>query len=226
MAFQKNDFIEIEFTGKIKDTNEVFDSNIQKDLEDSELLKKGQQAKPFVFSLGQGMFLQGIDEFLIGKNTGKYTIELAPEKAFGLRQSQLIQLMPSKIFREQNLRPIPGIVLNFDGRLGKILSVSGGRIRVDFNNPLAGKTVIYNLNVNKKIEDVNEQIKHFIKFLFRRELKFEVQQDKIIIEVEKAMAQFVKLFEEKFKELFGKGLDVKEVEKTVEKLEKSTTAKE
>lgn len=221
MALQKNDFIEIEFTGRIKDTGEIFDSNIKSDLESSGLQR--QEAKPFIFALGQGMFLKGIDEFLTGKpeKNDSYKIELSPEKAFGPRQSQLVQLMPMKIFLQQRVRPIPGAMFNFDGKIGKVLSVSGGRVMIDFNNPIAGKTVIYDIKFLRKIEEQNEKIKSFINFLFRRDISFKIETDKIVLEVEKALVQFVKLFEGKFKELFGVGLEVKEVAeqsmKTIEK---------
>ena len=43
------------------------------------------EPKPLVFSFGQGMFLKGVEDFLVGKEIGKYEIELPPEKAFGKR---------------------------------------------------------------------------------------------------------------------------------------------
>ncbi len=210
MVLQKKDFIEIEFTGRIKD-GEVFDSNIKKDIEK---LNPDANPKPLVFCLGEGMFLKGIDDFLIGKEIGKYKIELSPEKAFGPRIPEFVQMIPMKIFKTQNLNPFPGAVFNFDGRIAKILTVSGGRVMADFNNPLAGKDVIYDINVTRKVEDLNEKIKSFIDFLFRRELKFSVQDNKIILEVEKGMVQFVEMFKEKFKDIFNLELEVKEVKKS------------
>jgi len=212
MALQKKDFIEIEFTGRIKD-GEVFDSNIKKDIEK---LNPDANPKPLIFCLGEGMFLKGIDDFLIGKEIGKYEIELSPEKSFGPRIPEFVQMIPMKIFKGQNLNPFPGAVFNFDGRIAKILTVSGGRVMADFNNPLAGKDVIYNINIMRKVEDLNEKIKSFIDFLFRRELKFSVQDNKIIIEVEKGAIQFVEMFREKFKDLFNLEMEVKEI-KTSEK---------
>jgi len=213
MALQKKDFIEIEFTGKIKD-GEIFDSNIKKDLEK---LNPEADTKPLIFSLGEGMFLKGIDDFLIGKEIGKYEVELSPEKAFGPRLQEFIQMVPAKIFKGQNINPFPGAVFNFDGRIAKILTVSGGRVIVDFNNPLAGKTVIYNLNILRKIEDTNEKIKSLISFLFRRDFSFSVNNNKVIIEVEKQMSKLVEMFQEKFKEIIGMDLEVKEIEKEVPK---------
>jgi FKBP-type peptidyl-prolyl cis-trans isomerase 2 len=74
------------------------------------------------------------------------------------------------------VRPIPGYVFNFDGKLAKILSANGGRVRVDFNNPLAGKTVIYSLNVKRVVSDLNEKIKSLNEFLFQREFSFKLEE--------------------------------------------------
>ncbi len=215
MAFKKKDFIEIEFTGRIKN-GEVFDSNIKKDLQK---LNPNAVPKPIIISLGEGMFLNSIEDFLIGKELGKYEIELAPEKAFGPRVSEFVQMVPIKVFRQSNLNPIAGEIFNFDGRIAKILTVSGGRVIVDFNNPLAGKDVIYEINVLRKVEDLNEKIKAFINLLFKRELKFSVKDNKIIIEAEKGTSKFIEMFGEKFKDVFGMDLEVKEIEEKSPKLE-------
>ena len=178
MLIQKKDFIEVEFTGKEKD-GRVFDSNVRKELEK---INSNSPAKPFVFCLGEGMFLKAIEDFLIEKKIGKYKIELTPEKAFGQRNSSLIQLIPMKVFKAQNIQPIPGAVFNFDGRPARILTVSGGRVMADFNNPLAGKTVVYDIDVKRKVDDLNEKVKALTDFFFRQELKFEIKDKKIILE--------------------------------------------
>jgi FKBP-type peptidyl-prolyl cis-trans isomerase 2 len=213
MTLQKNDFIEIEFTGKLKD-GEVFDSNIQEELKK---LNSNQKAKPFVFCLGQDMFLPGIEEFLIGKEVGKYEIDLKPEKAFGLRNSSFIQMIPLKVFIEHKINPIPGTILNFDNKLGKVLTVSGGRIMVDFNNPLAGKEVIYKINILRKVEDINEKINSINDFLFRREFKFEIKDKKLILAVDKGFKSFIELFKDKFKEMLNLDLEINEIENLAKK---------
>ena len=208
MTFKKKDFIEIEFTAKIKE-GDIFDSNIKEDLKGRDLK---EEPKPFIFSLGEGMFMQGIEDFLIGKEVGEYKIELTSDKAFGKRDAGLVQMMPIKIFAEQNINPLPGIMFNFDGRIGKILTVTGGRVLVDFNNPIAGKDVEYKVKVLRKVEDLNEKTKALIEFLFKRDLKFEIKDKKLIIEVEKPMKQFIEMFKEKFKEILDLDLEVKEID--------------
>lgn len=219
---QEKDFIEIEFNGKIKG-GEIFDSNIKENLKkinpnlDDNLASK--QARPFVFCLGEGMFLKGIDDFLIGKSAGNYNIELSPEKAFGNRNSNLVQLMPMKVFVEHKLNPVPGAVLNFDDRFAKVLAVSGGRVIVDFNSPLAGKSVIYEIKVLRKVTDMNEKAKALIEFLFKREMEFNIEGKKIMIKAEKQLTDIVKMFKDKFKEILGLELEVLEAEKNKENKE-------
>ncbi len=214
MALNKKDFIEIDFTGKVSG-GEVFDSTIKKDLEK---LHEGHdhpvEAKPFVFSLGEGMFLKSIDDFLIGKDIGKYKIELKSEQAFGKRNPSLVQMVPLKTFRDHQINPVPGSLLNFDGRVGKTLTVSGGRVMIDFNNPLAGKDVVYEIEVKRKITDINEKIRAFNDFLFKKDFDFEVKDKKLILKVEKGMKSFIEMFKEKFKEVLDLDLEVSETEKT------------
>jgi len=208
MALQKNDFIEIEFTGKIKD-GEVFDSNIPGELNK---LNPNKNAKPFVFPLGQDMFLKGIEQYLMGKEVGSYEIELSPKDAFGFRDPALIQMIPMRVFIEHKINPVPGAVLTFDNRFGKVLTVSGGRVMIDFNGPLAGKDVVYTVKVSRKVEDINEKIKALIEFLFRRELKYEIQDKKVILNVDKGFKNFAELFKDKFKEILDLELEVHELE--------------
>lgn len=219
MSFQKKDFIEIEFTGKVKDTEMVFDSNIAEELKK---LNPELKAKPLIICLGENMFLKAVEDFLL-INSGinkSYEIELTPEKAFGLRDSKLVQVVPINVFYSQKINPIQGSVFNFDGRLGKVLSVSGGRVITDFNNPLAGKTVIYTLKVLRKVEDIKEKVDSVIEFFIRKTLPFEIKESKLIVEAEKGVGEFLILFKDKFKEILDLGLEIKEKVSETKKEEK------
>jgi len=213
MKLKKKDFIEVEFTGKVKG-GEIFDSNIKEGLKK---IGSDFEAKSFIFCLDEGMFLKGIDDFLIGKEIGKYEVELKPEHAFGNRNPKFVQMIPMKIFVQHKINPVPGAVFNFDGRIAKILTVSGGRVMVDFNNPIAGKTVVYNIKVLRKIEDINEKIKSLNEFLFKKDFNFEIKDKKIVMQVEKSLVKFVEMFKDKFKEIFDLELEVGEIEEKQEK---------
>jgi len=216
MALAKNDFIEIEFVGKTQD-GKVFDSNTTAGLKQIDGADV-KNASPFIFSIGHDMFLKGIDEFLIGKEVGKeHIINLKTEDAFGARDPKKIQLMPIRVFNDQKVRPVPGAMFNFDGNIAKILSVNGGRVMVDFNNPLSGKDVIYEVKVIRKIDDIKEKAAAFNEFLFRKKMNFEIENDKIILKVEEMLLQFAPMFKEKYKEVLGLDLEVIKNESLKEK---------
>ena len=199
---KKNDFIEIEFTGKISSTNEIFDTNIKTDAEKAKLNIK--EIKPFVLSVGHKMLPSGFDSDLEGKAIGKqYTLNLKPEDAFGKRDPKLIRMIPTKHFHEQKIDPQKGIQLNLDGQIVKILSSDRGRTLVDFNNPLAGKPVTYIYKISKTITDQKQKINALQDFLFRKQFDFETKDKTITFKIEKQFEPFIKIFAPKFKEILG-----------------------
>ena len=222
MVLKEKDFVEIKFTGKVKD-GDIFDLNIKEDLEKIHLgYDHPAEPKPFIFCLGQGMFLKSLDNFLIGKPETEedYDVTLSPEKAFGNRDPGLIQRIPSKIFKEHKINPFPGITFNFDGRAGKVLTVSGGRVMVDFNHGLAGKDIEYKIKFIRKVTNEKEKIESLNDFFFRKELDFEIKEKKLIFnlsEDETQLKNLIELLKDKYKEMMGLEVEVKEKKEEKEK---------
>jgi len=206
----KNDFIEIEFTGKISSTNEIFDTNIKADVPKTNDQKSKTNPKPFILSVGHKMLPSGFDADIEGKETNKqYTLDLKPENAFGKRNSQLVRMIPTKHFHQQKIDPQRGMQLSLDGQLVKILSSDRGRTLVDFNNPLAGKEVTYNYKINKIITDQKEKINALQDFLFRKQFDFSVNNKTITFKIEKQFEPFIKMFAPKFEEILGMKIESK-----------------
>jgi len=209
---QKNDFIQLEFTAKVNDN--IFDTNISEDAEKAGL----KEVKPFILSVGHSMIIPGLDKSLEGKEINKeYQEVFQPEHAFGKRNLQLIKMIPERAFREQKIIPQAGMQLNLDGRLAKIISASGGRILVDFNNPLSGKKVEYKFKAVKKITDENEKINALQDFFFSKRFDF-IPGNPIIFNVEEKIKPFIELMSKPFKDILGKEVKVEE-----KKEEKHTT---
>ncbi|NIM46735.1 MAG: peptidylprolyl isomerase [Candidatus Aenigmarchaeota archaeon] len=160
---QINDFVRVVYSAKIKETGQEFD-------------KTGDKTAPIIVK--PGFIIKGLEEALLEMNANeRKTIEIPPEKAFGTRDPKLVRLIPISEFRKHNTKPQPGMFVQADNMRGRVLSVSGGRVRVDFNNPLAGKTLIYDLEIKEKIES----IEHKIKTLF--EIYRAANKDKIKVNV-------------------------------------------
>ena len=219
MSIKKNDFIEVEFTGNITGTDEIFDTNIKKDAEKANLNTK--DIKPFILSVGHKMLPVGFDNDLIGKEAGKkFTVDIKPEDAFGKRNPQMVRMIPTKHFHEQKINPERGMQLALDGQLVKVLSSDRGRTLVDFNNPLAGKPVTYTYKINKIITDQKEKINAMQEFLYRRTFEFDIKDKTVTFKVEKQFEPFVKMFGPKFKEIIDLEVEANIIEPKVEEKKK------
>jgi len=205
MQIKKNDFVEIEFTGK--SNNEIFDTTHP---EEAKSIGLDVNVKPIIASVGNEMLLKGLDKALEGKEINKkYSVHILPEKAFGKRNASLIKTIPIKIFREKNMDPAPGMVFQLDQHLVRILSVSGGRVIVDFNNPLAGKEIDYDFKILRKVDDDKEKINAIQDFFFKQRFEFELKNKKVIFKDGK-IKPIIDVFKDKFKELSGLDIEFKE----------------
>ncbi|MEM7819554.1 MAG: peptidylprolyl isomerase [Candidatus Aenigmatarchaeota archaeon] len=180
---KKGDFIRINYIGRL-DSGEIFD------LTDAEIAKKENVYNPNIkygpipIIVGEGFLLKGLDDALFDMDVGeKKKIEIKPEYGFGQRKPELIKILPKKIFKSQNIEPKPGMVIDFSGTKGRIQSINAGRVRVDFNNPLAGKTLHYEIEIKEKIEDVTEKIKSIFEFFGIDNAKIKVDEDNVTIDM-------------------------------------------
>jgi len=112
-----------------------------------------------VVVVGEGDVLKGLDRALLEMKVGEErTVKLQPAEAWGERNPNNISVVPLQQFRQRKISPVPGLVVDVNGRQGRVQSVSGGRVRVDFNHPLAGKELLYELKVEKEITRPREQV--------------------------------------------------------------------
>lgn len=199
---QKQDFVEVEYTGKLTD-GVVFDTTREDVAQKHNLHSEKMKYGPATICVGEKQLLPGLDDQLVGKEIGKqYIITLAPEHAFGKRDIKRIKIVPMNTFKEHNLQPHPGLQINVDGEIGTITQISGGRVIVNFNHPLAGKEVIYDIIVKRKVTDTTEKIKAFLNTSMR------IPEDKIKVTVsdEKAVVEIPAQIPAQISELLGKKL--------------------
>lgn len=165
MKLKKGDFIQIDYVGRIKETNQIFDLTDEELAKKENIYQKNTTYKPIIICLGEGDVVKGIDEELTDKEVGKsYTIEIPPEKGFGKKDAKLMKLVNTNIFIKQNINPVPGLQVNIDNMIGIIRTVTGGRTLVDFNHPLAGRDLIYEVKILKKITDNEEKLRGILSF--------------------------------------------------------------
>ena len=157
MKTKKGDFVEIEFVASTED-GIIFDTNIKEEAKKIDIDdKEREKLEPLKVCIGQGMILKGLDKELEDKELEKeYDVKLNSESAFGKRNPGLVKTVPLAAFSET---PYQGMFINVNGLMARVVSVNGGRILVDFNNPLAGKNVNYKFKILKMIEGKDDKIK-------------------------------------------------------------------
>ena len=159
MTLQKGDFILINYVAKVKETNEVFDTTKEDVAKKEHLHKEGQIHEPELVVVGEGWVLKALDDALttMDLNTPS-TVEISAEKGFGQRDPEKIKRVPIKQLYAKEINPVVGARIEYQGKSATIRSIGAGRVLLDFNAPLAGRTLIYDVTVIKKLETAEQKI--------------------------------------------------------------------
>ncbi|MBD3310122.1 peptidylprolyl isomerase [Candidatus Woesearchaeota archaeon] len=221
---EKGEFIELEYTGRLKDEGMVFDTTSEKTAKEEGIWDKNMKYGPAIVCLGEGQLLSGLDQKLVGKSVGKHTIELAPEEGFGKKDAKLLRIVPTNIFRQQKIDPVPGLQVNIDGAMGTIRTVTGGRTVVDFNHPLSGKEVVYDIDLKRVVKDDKEKVKAFVSLaLGLKDLDVDIKDSVAVISTGKEIPQEIA---EKLQEEIARLTDIKKITFTKNNTEKEAEKKE
>lgn len=195
MKTKVGDFIELEYLARTKDDNKIFDLTNEQFAKKNNLYQEGKTYSPIIICLGYNDIVPGLDKQLIDKELGKYNIEVKAEEAFGKKSTELIKLVPTNIFTQQNIKPFPGLHVNLDNIYGVIRSVSGGRTIVDFNHPLAGKDLVYEIEIKRFINNTEDKIKAVLN-LVKKDINFSLNNDKLVVKLDLNNSQTKNLEEE------------------------------
>jgi FKBP-type peptidyl-prolyl cis-trans isomerase 2 len=180
-AVNKGDFIYLEMTGRAEETGEIIDTTNEELAQEEGVYNEERQYGPRLVIVGDGYVLRGLDQRLPGtKFDEEVVIEIPPAEAFGERNASLVQMIPYRVLRSKGINPVVGAELEIDGRPAIIRSVGAGRVQVDYNHPLAGRNIVYSVNVTELIEKDNEKIHALIgrRFFGIEADKFKIKKTK------------------------------------------------
>lgn len=164
MPFEKGSLVLVDYTAKVKDTNEVFETTREEEAKKTDLYDPTRKYEPRLVSVGEAWVLKGLDEALAEANVGdKINVEVTPDKGFGDRDPNKVRMIPQRKLGDKADEVQVGDVVELDDRTGIIRYIGSGRLQVDFNHRLAGKTLIYDVNVTKKLESDSDKITALIR---------------------------------------------------------------
>ncbi|HXX05948.1 MAG TPA: FKBP-type peptidyl-prolyl cis-trans isomerase [Candidatus Bathyarchaeia archaeon] len=192
MVFQKGTLILVDYTAKVKDTNEVFETTQEADAKSNSIHDANVKYQPRLVSVGESWVLKGLDDALANANSGdKLSVEVPPEKGFGARDTSKVRMVPLRKLGDDAEKVSVGDTIELDDRTGIIRFIGSGRVQVDFNHRFAGRTILYDVNVIKSLDTDQDKIMGLLKRRFPLEeskLKFEIKGTELdIIIPEEAM---------------------------------------
>jgi peptidylprolyl isomerase len=188
MTLQKGEFILIDYVAKVKETGEVFDTTIEETAKKERLYKEGEIYEPKLVVVEEGWVLKALDESLTKMDVGKEaSVEIPPEKAFGERNPEKVKRVPLRRLTAKGITPKLGMRIEYNGKMAAIRTIGAGRVLLDFNPPLAGKTLVYEVTVQKKLKTRKEKIAALIhrriQAVEKSKFKFTLKEKTINIEM-------------------------------------------
>ena len=121
-------------------------------LEDGTVAESTFGNEPLTFTLGDGVLDYGLELGLYGLERGdKQRLVLDPGQAFGQHDSARVHTLSRDTFAA-DLTLEPGVIIAFETAAGEelpgaVLEVGEDTVKVDFNHPLAGRTIIYEVEI-------------------------------------------------------------------------------
>ena len=166
MTFNKGSLILLDYTAKIKDTGEVFETTIEEEAKKHSLHDHNVKYQPKLVSIGENppWVIKGLDEALQNTSVGdKKTIELSADKGFGERKKDLVRMIPLRKLGEDAEKVSIGDTIEVDNKKGTVRFIGSGRVQMDYNHRFAGKIILYNVNVLKELKSDEEKIPGILK---------------------------------------------------------------
>jgi len=169
LTFDKGSLILVDYTAKVKDSEDVFDTTIEADAKKYSIHEPNVKYQPKLVSIGEVSYpvLKGLDEALAKTSVGdKLTVEVSPDKGFGERDTGKVRMIPTRKLGEDQEKVSVGDTIEVDNKRGIIRFIGSGRVQIDYNHRYAGKTILFEVNVIKSLDSPNDKVDGILKNRF------------------------------------------------------------
>ncbi len=187
MPLEKGALIFANYTAKVKDTGEAIETTLEEEAKKLNIYDTTKRYEPRLIAVGEGWLISGLDDAVKGMDVGqRKEVELPPEKAFGQRDPTQTRMIPLRKFGERAHDLSVGDSIDVENRVGVVRFIGSGRAQVDFNHRLAGKSIVYDFEVLKKVESDDDKARALIDRRFAGEgskVTFSIKGDKMDVAV-------------------------------------------
>ena len=176
--------IRLNYKAYMADADRLYDTTYEQDAKDAGIYNEKVKYQPMAYIVGSKKLFPALDKAISEAKVGEeFTVEIPAEEGAGARNPKLIETHSIKEFYRQEINPYPGLSVSLGNKSGVVLSVGAGRVKVDFNNALAGHDLKYVMTVVEEITDDAEKAKAIIEadFASADDFKFDFPGDKVVV---------------------------------------------
>jgi len=157
---KEKSMVYLDFTASTKDEGIIFDTTHLEVAKEEGLFKDNDRYEPALVVVGWNWLLAAVEEELIGMKVGdSKTIEVPPERGAGLRDPSKIKKIAKIKLAKHGNKGYKGEEIKFGQERGVVTADLGRTVRVDFNSPFAGKTLVYDVIIREIVSDPTEKLK-------------------------------------------------------------------
>lgn len=186
--------IKIDYTAKIMEIDSenveprVFDTTIEEIARQESIYKPDRVYEPMLVVLGKNWIPKGLEVRIQNAEVGEsFDTNVPSDEAYGPKDPSKIKLVARREFQKLNINPSVGDRITIGSQTGTVLSVTSGRVRMDYNHVLAGQDIDYQITVHELVDGKENHIRELIR---RRlpganleGLEIQIEDTKIIVEI-------------------------------------------
>lgn len=145
---QTGDRVAVNYVGKFED-GKMFDTSLEQVAKDNALFSPQRGYAPLEFTIGSGQVVPGFENAVKGMKEGETkTVTLSPAEAYGDVRDDLIVAVSGSMFTDAGLNPQIGETYQTSqGMAATVKAISGDTIIMDYNSPMAGKTLVFDITL-------------------------------------------------------------------------------
>jgi FKBP-type peptidyl-prolyl cis-trans isomerase SlyD len=163
-SVSKGDLVYIDYDAYLADSDKMFDTTMAESAKTAGFFDEKFDYEPMPVLLGSGKLFEALENAIEGAKVGEEAeVRIESADAAGARDPKLVETYQIKEFHKQDINPYPGVEVQLGNRRGTVMYVGAGRVKVDFNNPLAGKDLLYKFTVREIVSDNVEKAKAIVK---------------------------------------------------------------
>jgi len=159
---EDNAIIHVDYDLYSGETGDLIETTREDIAKEHEMHQEGRNYSPMVCVVGTGNLIAGFEAALKDAKVGKEVeVEIAPADAYGEKDPAQVETISIDKLRRSVQDPNSlylGAPVTIGGRQGYLSYLAAGRARIDYNHPMAGKTLKYVFTVIKEVKNKEDKV--------------------------------------------------------------------